>query len=698
LEAERQREVELKNTFYNAWRALWLLFALCIVIMPALAENALSAVTISWEAPTTNTDGTPLTDLAGFTIYYGTSTGKYTNTIDAGNVMTYTFNALPDGAYYFVTTAYNVLGIESSYSNEVERTVSSDTTPPVVIAFSVPDTSTSLTVPINTLAATDNVGVTGYLVDESATKPYATAGGWTATAPVSYTFTTAGNRTIYAWAKDAAGNVSASMSVSVAVTLPDTTAPLVPTSVTATVASSSQINLTWTASADPVVTGQVTSGVAGYKVYKDGTLVAATTATTYSATGLSNSTAYSFTVSAYDAAGNSSSQSAAATATTSDLRTASLAASNVAFAVNAGGVQYTDQSGVVYKTDTNYSGGSTASTAATITGAMYGTLYKSVRYGNFSYNIPLANGNYTVTLKFAEIYWNASGRRVFDVSMQGQTVISNMDIFANVGTNATYDISIPVNVTNGMLNIYFTSIVDSACVSAIVVQPVSNQITPPAIQLNPASLSFSATVGTNPSSLTIALSNIGGGTMNWTVVADSTAPAWLSVDQSSGINNGTLTVFVNSASLSAGQYSKNITISGGGQYTDLSTVVYQADTDYSGGATVSTTAPIAGTVDDALYQSVRYGNFSYNIPLANGNYTVTLKFAEIYWNASGRRVFDVSMQGQTVISNMDIFANAGVNAAYDVPVTVNVTNGVLNIHFTSIVDNACVSAIEVSAN
>src|SRR5208337_695952 len=67
---------------------------------------------------------------------------------------------------------------------------------------------------------------------------------------------------------------------------------------------------------------------------------------------------------------------------------------------------------------------------------------------------------------------------------------------------------------------------------------------------------------------------------------------------------------------------------GGGQYTDTAGVVYQADTDYAGGTIASTTAAITGTTDPTLYQSERYGNFSYNVPLANGNYTVTLKFAE----------------------------------------------------------------------
>ena len=75
------------------------------------------------------------------------------------------------------------------------------------------------------------------------------------------------------------------------------------------------------------------------------------------------------------------------------------------------------------------------------------------RYGNFSYSIPLTNGNYNVTLKFAETYWTAAGKRVFSVAMNGQTVISNLDIFAKVGKNAAYDVVVPVSVTNGTLNI-----------------------------------------------------------------------------------------------------------------------------------------------------------------------------------------------------------------------------------------------------
>jgi regulation of enolase protein 1 (concanavalin A-like superfamily) len=90
-------------------------------------------------------------------------------------------------------------------------------TPPTVTAFSIPATSSSLTVPVTTFTAVDNVAVTGYLVTESSTRPSASASGWSATPPTSYTFATGGTKTLYAWAKDAAGGVSSSRSATVTI-------------------------------------------------------------------------------------------------------------------------------------------------------------------------------------------------------------------------------------------------------------------------------------------------------------------------------------------------------------------------------------------------------------------------------------------------------------------------------------------------
>jgi len=113
-------------------------------------------------------------------------------------------------------------------------------------------------------------------------------------------------------------------------------------------------------------------------------------------------------------------------------------------------------------------------------------------------------------------------------------------------------------------------------------------------------------------------------------------------------------------------------------------------TVYSGSSLVGNSYnPIANTTDPALYQSERSGSFSYNIPVANGSYTLNLHFAEIFHTASGKRVFNVAAQGKTVLSNFDIFAAAGgANRAIVKSFPVTVTNGVLTVNLTSVVNYA----------
>ncbi len=108
---------------------------------------------------------------------------------------------------------------------------------------------------------------------------------------------------------DTGATASASVVVTVASATGDATAPSVPASVTATAVSSTQVNLTWAASTDNV-------GVAGYRIYRNGTLVGTSATTSFSDTGLSPATTSQYTVVAFDAAGNASAPSTAVSATT----------------------------------------------------------------------------------------------------------------------------------------------------------------------------------------------------------------------------------------------------------------------------------------------------------------------------------------------------------------------------------------------
>ncbi len=96
------------------------------VVTPTTGSTA-GVASLSWTAPTDNADGTLLTDLLGFKIYYGGTapvTKASSQSLDVGNVTAYTLNGLAPGSYYFSVTAYDADGNESAFATEVGKTVS----------------------------------------------------------------------------------------------------------------------------------------------------------------------------------------------------------------------------------------------------------------------------------------------------------------------------------------------------------------------------------------------------------------------------------------------------------------------------------------------------------------------------------------------------------------------------------------------
>ena len=145
----------LQNRLYVSERIISHLFYICTFILVILfgiipAAHAGQAILL-WDPPTTNADGTTLTDLAGYKVYYGTASGNYSTVIDAANVTSYTVTNLTSNAtYYFATTAYDASANESGFSNEVSKTMSgtSDTTAPVlsnITTGSITSTSAAVT-------------------------------------------------------------------------------------------------------------------------------------------------------------------------------------------------------------------------------------------------------------------------------------------------------------------------------------------------------------------------------------------------------------------------------------------------------------------------------------------------------------------------------------------------------------------------
>ena len=406
--------------------------------------------------------------------------------------------------------------------------------------------------------------------------------------------------------------------------------------------------------------------------------------------------------------------------------------------INAGG----DAVGS-FTADAQFFGGSPFFAAATISNVASDvppSVYQSERYGNFEYRLSglTAGATYTIRLHFAEIYWTEVGRRVFNVDINGSSALSNFDIFAAAGANRALvrDFS-AVADASGQVVVRYTTLVDNAKASAIEVLSGAAVNQPPAVA---AQASVSANVVAGSSANLHVLGADDGGepslTYTWEVLGQAPGAVTFAANGTNASKDVTATFS------SAGSYNLKSTIrdSAGLSTTSTVTVVVQAapsqptapaeeppptsqpavasyrincggdgvsaftgdnnftgGTRYNTGASVSTSG-VSNAAPAAVYQTERYGNFSYALGglSPNGSYTVRLHFAEIAWTEAGRRLFNVAINGSTVLSSFDIYANYGANkaAVRDFSVRAN-AGGRVDIQFSTVVDNAKCSAIEV---
>ncbi len=264
----------------------------------AAVANTETKVTVSWAASTDNVGVT------GYNVYRN---GTKIGTVSTLSYVDTTVSAKT--TYSYTVSAFDASDNASSQSSTASVTTPDTTAPSLTSGVTaVADSETKVT--LSWQAATDNIGVTGYNVYRNGTK-IGTA------STLSYADTTVVGSTLYLYtisAYDAAGNTSAqsgatSVTTPTPVPPPDTAAPSVPTGIIGTANSQTQIALSWQAATDNV-------GVTGYNVYRNGTKISSVSALSYIDTGLSAGTAYTYTVSAYDLAGNTSVQSAGQSVTT----------------------------------------------------------------------------------------------------------------------------------------------------------------------------------------------------------------------------------------------------------------------------------------------------------------------------------------------------------------------------------------------
>src|SRR5436190_686332 len=251
----------------------------------------------------------PSTDNVGVTGYlvYDADTGS---TIATTTTTSFTHSGLvPGTTHNYRVSAFDAVPNHSPWTDPPVsvKTLPLDTTAPSTPTEILASAVSASQINLSWAASTDNVKVTRYIVRRDGVKiatPVSTSYADTGlSAATTYSYTVA--------ARDAAGNISPN-STNVSVTTAsaaDTMPPATPTGLTGAAAGSSGANLSWSASTDDV-------GVTGYIVRRNGVQVATPATTSYTDTGLSAATTYSYTVAARDAAGNTSPDSTSVSVTT----------------------------------------------------------------------------------------------------------------------------------------------------------------------------------------------------------------------------------------------------------------------------------------------------------------------------------------------------------------------------------------------
>ncbi len=204
------------------------------------------------------------------------------------------YNLVPDQSHTVVTAGYGTFS--STGSLGANNYVTAASTPDGALVMAYMPTISTITVDMSKLS-----GPAAAQWYDPTNAAYATVPGSPCVNAGTRQFTPPGN--------NSAGNGDWVLVLQANANSGGTQPPTVPTGLTATAFSSSQINLSWTASAD-------SAGVAGYMVFRNNVQVASTAQTSYSDTNLTPSTGYTYTVEAFDAAGNVSASSSPATATT----------------------------------------------------------------------------------------------------------------------------------------------------------------------------------------------------------------------------------------------------------------------------------------------------------------------------------------------------------------------------------------------
>jgi len=348
--------------------------------------------------------------------------------------------------------------------------------------------------------------------------------------------------------------------------------------------------------------------------------------------------------------------------------------------INAGATTpYTDGNGNTWIADHFSTGGTAHANTSSITGTSAPRVYQTERYGSarssFSYAVPFSNGNYKVSLHFAETYVTGPGRRIFSASINGTPVLTNFDIYAAAGgMNIAVVKTFNVTVTNGLLNINFIpGSAENPKVNGIDVVQSSVPPPPATLAINTASLQG----GAQAVSYSAALSASGGSTPYSWSLSGGQLPDGLSLN-AGGTISGTPTVAgafpfsVQVKDAAARSASANFSINIGSPSPAV------AISSPASGATVSGTTTVSGTASDSVNitsvqvavdsgsYSIASGtsNWSFSLntsSLSNGSHTLTAKVTDAAGISASSSPVTITVNNGSTAADCTLFASPSGN-------------------------------------
>jgi Malectin domain len=292
--------------------------------------------------------------------------------------------------------------------------------------------------------------------------------------------------------------------------------------------------------------------------------------------------------------------------------------------------------------------------------------------------------------------WATTGSPPAAVTFSANGTNSAKNSTATFTKAGAYTVQVTVKDQGNLTVTSSVSVTVNQTLTSIAVSPASATINTSATQQFTASArdQFTTALTTQPS---FTWTTSGGGTISSSglYTAGTSAGGPFTVTAASGSVSGTASVTVSSTPTTIYRIDSG---------TSSPVSPFTADQFFSGGTTrtVTNTINTSGLTNAApqgVYQSERYGNVTYTIPslVAAAKYTVRLHFAELFWTASGKRTFNVAINGTTVLSNFDIFATTGAEfkaTLRDFTATAS-SSGQIVITLTTVTDNATIEGLEI---